>query len=193
MTPAERARLIEQREFKAECEAIRRRAMLALEQRRRDDEARIAAWLGREPAPLPLRRDPMPGRPAKVYTHNGQSKTLTQWATETGMPLPTLRRRLRSGMSFERAITRKPGKQAALYTVNGVSKTLQEWADHIGITYFALIKRLHRHSLAEAVAMGGNYTRPGVPSDFPPVEGTGAGSTAQETPEIDFSEKAETQ
>jgi hypothetical protein len=86
--------------------------------------------------------------------------------------------------------------RAHRHTVNGETKSLVQWANVLGITPNALLCRRRKlGSMEAAVAFRptGRWARhdaPGVASNFPPSEGTGAGSTAQETPKITFSEEA---
>lgn len=42
---------------------------------------------------------------AKLYEHNGESKTLSEWAEVTGLKLRTIQSRLGYGWSIERALT----------------------------------------------------------------------------------------
>jgi hypothetical protein len=202
MTPAEHARLIEQQEFEAERKAVRQRALQYSKQRQQQERDRINRAFDKcanaiVPRNLNRAQKARARRLAghtKLYTYNGEAKSLSEWSDIIGTSYATLSQRLRSGMDIERALTMKPGGRAKLHTVNGVSKTMQEWADHIGITYMALMGRLQRHSLAEAIAMPANChpkTRRGVSSDLKALEGTGAGSIAQEIPEITFSKQAD--
>ena len=86
------------------------------------------------------------------------------------------------------------GCKPTFHCVNGEYRTFEQWANYLGIKKKALLTRRHKlGSLEAAIAMGGPQRpgkRPGVSSDFAPSKGTGAGSTAQETPKITFSEKA---
>ncbi|MBO5863518.1 MAG: hypothetical protein J6Q59_04535 [Paludibacteraceae bacterium] len=43
----------------------------------------------------------------RVITHNGESRTLAQWAELTGINPETLRNRLNKGWSTDRALTKK--------------------------------------------------------------------------------------
>lgn len=135
------------------------------------------------------------GSAPKLYTINGVSKTLAGWILASPVSESTVMRRLAKGMTLELALKPQPntGRAAAFHTVNGVSKTLHEWADHAGITYAALIRRMKSgRTLAEAVAMPkGRWHDRGVVSNFEASGETGARGTAQEIPEIDFSQKAE--
>lgn len=151
MTPAERARQIDEQERLAESAVILRRA-LAYSQAKRDEErARLDAALGR---PLPKQKTaPGKGRPSKLYTHNGESKTLTEWSLIARVPYNVFAQRIRSGMPFEKAVTMKFGQRAELHTINGVSKTFAQWAAYAGCKYDTLFARMRTRSLADAVAM----------------------------------------
>ena len=127
---------------------------------------------------------------AKRYTFNGETRTLSDWAAIKGIDPKTLSGRVRNGMSIDRALTMNPRDKAGVHTVNGVSKSLAEWAVSIGITYSALIARMRDRSLAQALAMPAGRHPRGEGSNFQPLIGTGGGSTAQESAEIDFSQEA---
>ena len=208
MTPAERARLIDQQEFERECAEVRQRALQYAEQKRRAETTRMAKRIGREvPQPRPRvvnagpkakwigRETPSPrphvvkgGRQAKLYTHNGERRTLAAWAAISGIKVSTLRHRVRSGMDFTRALSGEPLQRTTkLHTINGVSKTLSQWAEHAGITYNTLMQRMSNgRTLSEAISMS-NRSSVRVVGDFEHVLGTGAGSFAQDSTHIDFS------
>lgn len=122
---------------------------------------------------------------AKRYTYGGVSGSLNYWADHAGIKYRTLVRRLKQGMTIERALTASHRERVqALHTINGVSKTLAEWADYAGIKYNTLIARIVAgRSLAEAVAMSR-----GVVSNLPASVGTGGGSAVQESTNIGISE-----
>lgn len=92
-------------------------------------------------------------------------------------------------VSFSRS-----GRPEHAHTVNGAVRTLKQWAKHLGISKVTLLRRRRElGSLEAAIAMGGPQRRrhaPGVVSNFAPSKGTGAGSTAQETPNLTFSQEA---
>lgn len=109
--------------------------------------------------------------------------------------------RVRAWMGITKNVVNKVNQlhvsdRAHRHTVNGQTKTLVEWADVLGITPKALLGRRRKlGSMEAAIAFQptGRWAKrpdPGVVSNFAPSEGTGAGSTAQETPKITFSEKA---
>lgn len=75
----------------------------------------------------------------------------------------------------------------------GVRYSTPELADLSGVSSALLVDRLRKGwSLEQAMCIPTPKQRSrGVVSNFPPFEGTGGGSTAQETPEITFPEKAD--
>ncbi|KRB31719.1 hypothetical protein [Mesorhizobium sp. Root172] len=136
-----------------------------------------------------------PIRKPKLYTVNGVSKSLSEWATEYSVSFHSLSQRLKRGMTLEHALahSKQGNGKNLLHTVDGVSKTYGQWADHLGISYDAFLKRLRDgkgRTVAEAVAMGGPKGR-GAVANLVSGEGTGGGSVAQERAEIEFSANPE--
>ncbi|HWL30174.1 MAG TPA: hypothetical protein VNQ97_14835 [Burkholderiaceae bacterium] len=137
MTPAERARQIDKEEFAAECAAIRQRVLANAEENRRQEQQRLFTLIGKVEASPSM---------VGLYTFEGVTLTVAQWAKLLGVSLPTLYAR-----------RRKLGTMEA------------------------------------AIALGGAQRpgpKPGVVSNLQAFQGTGAGSTAQETPNITFSQEA---
>lgn len=60
---------------------------------------------------LPRRERPTK-RPAgnnpRLYTHNGETMSISAWSARTGVQVATIGYRLRRGLSFEEAISTKP-------------------------------------------------------------------------------------
>lgn len=118
---------------------------------------------------------------ALVYAHERRIQArqqVQQWiGVETARP--TIRPQPRSG------------RTATLHSYNGEALTIEQWANRLGITTPTLFQRRRKlGSLALAIALGGSQKlrrKPGVVSDLPAFQGTGAGSTAQENPNITFS------
>lgn len=122
-----------------------------------------------------------------MLTHDGETLPLLEWAERSGLNAVTIRARLYAGWEVERALTApvlrtRTSSRAALAREAGIdprtvdSRLRRGWALDDALTIEA------------GERMGRPRTQvPGVVSDFPPFEGTGAGSTAQETPNITFS------
>ena len=151
--------------------------------------------------------------PATMITFEGHTKAITEWALDYGITPGIIIGRLERGDTITDAITTPmkvghPGqrlppfyKQRTVTTggkhaFNGKSHTLREWADLLGIKYGTLCARIARLGSVDAAIDQGRSLRPrrgqapGVSSNFVPSQGTGAGSTAQESAQIDFSGKA---
>ncbi|MBM3089253.1 hypothetical protein GFB56_00265 [Ensifer sp. T173] len=148
MTPAERARQIDQQEFAAECKAARDRAFAYVKQCRKLEKDSVGSWIAEE-------------------------RTVVNKVNQLQI-----------------------SDRAHRHTVNGQTRTLIEWASIVGITPQALLHRRRKlGSMAAAIAFQptGRWAKPapGVVSNLPTSKGTGAGSTAQESPEITFSEMDE--
>ncbi len=158
MTPAERARLIDRNEFAAECAAIRKRAFAMLK-RKRPRDPRVEQWIKR-------------GDEAAV-THFKPSPVV--------LPVHSLSPNAR--------------RPAVMYEAFGKAQSLGQWAREYGLVTGTIRTRLKLGwPLEDALRKPPNQMgkrahrpRPGVVLDFVLSEGTGAGSTSQETPNITFS------
>src|SRR5215467_15542474 len=97
-------------------------------------------------------------RTNRLMTHNGLTKTLTQWAESTGQSLQGFRQRLLAGMSFEEALTTPVRALTAsslhtTHTLHGETHTIAEWAQQAGMSYTTLYRRLLRgKTLEQALA-----------------------------------------
>ncbi|MGV1752488.1 hypothetical protein [Agrobacterium sp. CG674] len=122
MTPAEHARQIDREEFAAECAAVRERAVAYSRRCQTARADRITAWLNENKnnqTPRPRRVIARPNRnaveaasranaaKAKQYVAFGQSRSLREWAEETGIVEGTIRSRLNYGWTLEDALRRK--------------------------------------------------------------------------------------
>lgn len=121
---------------------------------------------------------------AKTYTHDGKSLTIVEWASLTGLRAATLAYRLRKGWSIADALSTPPmPERASAAQINDLKRR----AKAVGITYQTIESRMRRGwTLEQALAYGPLKGRRGVPSNFADSKGTGAGSTAQETPNLSF-------
>lgn len=133
-------------------------------------------------------------RPNALHTHNGQSKTLTEWAAEIGIETSALYNRLRT-MTLEEALAASfpKGRVAKLHTIKGESKTFAEWCAVHGKVKSTVANVMKRRGLTlEEALIGGDPTNtpPGVSGNFHAGLGTGAGRSVQENPEIIFHKEA---
>ena len=78
-----------------------------------------------------------------IVTSGGKSMTLKDWATETGIPVHCLIRRLDSGWCVSEALC-KGRRGPRILTCNGQSRTITEWARHLGISREILYVRISK-------------------------------------------------
>lgn len=139
-------------------------------------------------------------RIARLITHAGKSLTVRQWANELGISEGQIRYRLKAGYPVDVALSRELPPAARNWqghhplTLNGATHSMAEWSRRSGISVMNISVRIGRlgwpveRALTEPVR---RKALPGVPSNLEAFEGTGAGSTAQEIPEITFSKQAD--
>lgn len=99
---------------------------------------------------------------AHVYTHDGETLTIREWAERTGIARATLTQRLARGMPIAEAIDKDFNMQRERpYSHNGETKTLAEWARHAGIGYDTLLYRVSKlgMTIGDAIAMR-KHSRP---------------------------------
>ena len=221
MTPAEHARQIDQQEFEAESKAIVARALARAAAIQFSERRRVETWIAAgEPVMQSMHADYVKRsilkahQQARVITVDGEARTWQQWAQHLGVTRNTLNHRFRklgsreAAIKFEPPVKRvkaseqsatKPRRQrqpyAKQHTSGGISMTQAQWAEHLGLSYDAFSQRIYRlGSFDAAVALGEKQRpgpKPGVVSNFRAPEGTGGGSTAQESSKITFSEVSE--
>lgn len=82
----------------------------------------------------------------KLYTYNGQSLSIIEWARLLKINDATIRSRLKSGLTFEQAISkhRIPRQGVDKYEWKGEEHTLYQWSQILGIQYNTLRSRAKR-------------------------------------------------
>ena len=81
-------------------------------------------------------------------TLDGETKTLAEWAEQTGINANTLNKRLQYGWEPERALRtptrkRKPNVRRRTISFNGEAHTVGEWACLVGVSEDVLRHRLY--------------------------------------------------
>jgi hypothetical protein len=91
--------------------------------------------------------EPKPHKGERLITHSGRTQSLSAWAREVGIAIPTIHRRLNAGWTIEAALTCavissnpvKPkeagsrGRPKVLLTHNDRTQSLTAWANETGI------------------------------------------------------------
>lgn len=92
---------------------------------------------------IPFKEQSKNRRNVKLYTHNGKTLTLKDWAKELNINYDTLRGRVvRQNIPFEDAIIKDLHNRQV--NINGVCKTVKEWCDYYNINAGSVYSRINR-------------------------------------------------
>lgn len=78
-----------------------------------------------------------------VFTYNNETHVLKEWARILNIKYTTLYKRIRNGLSFEKAIENDPYNRLIEY--NGEKHSLNDWCKLKNIEYNVVINRLDKH------------------------------------------------
>lgn len=110
-----------------------------------------AGWTIKEAFTTPLRQKRTSYRHprARLYTYDGRTQSLLEWARELGFAKGTLISRLKLGWTVEQALSlghyeRPVSYHRQSYTYQGKTQTLKAWSQELDIAYRSLYSRLRR-------------------------------------------------
>jgi hypothetical protein len=77
-------------------------------------------------------------------SYNGKTQTIAEWENEFGFKSGVIGKRLRKGMSVEKALKERfyPKPKTRFITYNGETRNIKEWSVILGIKYCTLVSRL---------------------------------------------------
>lgn len=88
----------------------------------------------------------MSPKPRTLTTSSGESDTLTNWATRTGLKKATITRRIREGLSVDEAVN--PGvlekRNSQRLTWGGKTQTIAKWSEETGLKVSTIKRRSSR-------------------------------------------------
>lgn len=91
---------------------------------------------------IPMSEQQKNRRNVPVYSYNGETHCLAEWAKLLDLNLSCVRARLRRGLPFDKAL------EEDLYDrqveINGESRKVYEWCDYFGINSSDVYSRIHR-------------------------------------------------
>lgn len=104
---------------------------------------------------VPLREQQKNRSTARLITYHGDTKTITEWAEETGLGITTINERIKRGWNEEEIFSEKTRKQkhpnqpktrshTRQIVVDGVSRSIAETARVYGVDYNKLCKYVQR-------------------------------------------------
>lgn len=91
---------------------------------------------------IPMKQQQKNRRNVPLYTFNGETRCLKEWASVLGFNLACVRGRIHRGMSFEDAIKSDPFNRQV--EIDGRSMTMKEWCDYFGLNKGDVYSRVHR-------------------------------------------------
>ena len=100
---------------------------------------------------IPMREQMKNRSNVPLYTHNGETHCLKEWAKILNLNPEFLRGRIRRGKSFEEAISGDIFHRQI--SINGESKTVKEWCDHFSLNAGSVYSRIHRGMTAHDAIM----------------------------------------
>jgi hypothetical protein len=95
-----------------------------------------------------------------LVEHNGETRTVAEWAKGVGVPPRLVYHRLYAGWSIHDALGTPVRESHRKIEWNGVTKTIPEWADVTGIPIHTIRKRLKNGWPAPAALANKPWKRP---------------------------------
>lgn len=77
-----------------------------------------------------------------IYTYDGKTMILKDWARYLGLSYSMLHKRIKKGVPFEQAI--KPDCYGRLVEINGEKKTVSEWCEFYNLNKGDVFSRINR-------------------------------------------------
>ena len=93
----------------------------------------------------------------RLLTYNGQTKTLGEWAEESGVYYSKLRNRLEYGHPLEEAMNAESLRPIGRYSVrqivsyNGETKTVEEWCKETGLHKSTVFRNLKTNTFGKMI------------------------------------------
>ncbi len=81
-------------------------------------------------------------RATRVYTHDGKTMCIKDWADYVGISPQAMQKRLNNGWPLEKAFSSEKHDKPALYTYDGKTMTLTEWSEYLEVKKITLSTRL---------------------------------------------------
>lgn len=83
-------------------------------------------------------------RATRLYTYNGKTMCIKDWAAEVGISPASMQKRLNNGWPLEKAFSKEKHDGPKLYTFEDKTMSLTEWAEHLGVKRPTLVTRLQK-------------------------------------------------
>ncbi len=98
-------------------------------------------------------------RATRLYTHEGKTMCIKDWADYIGISKSALKKRLDKGWPLDKALAPEKHDKPDLYTYQGKTMTIKEWSDHLGIKKTTLQSRLYNGYSLDKVFTNKKFNR----------------------------------
>lgn len=84
-------------------------------------------------------------RATRLYTYEGKTMCIKDWAEYVGISNTSMQKRLNKGWPLEKAFSKEKHDAGKLYTFEGKTMSLTEWSKHLGIPRPTLCDRIKKN------------------------------------------------
>jgi hypothetical protein len=81
-------------------------------------------------------------RATRLYTYDGKTMCIKDWADYVGISPSAMQKRLNNGWPLEKAFSSEKHDKPDLYTYEGKTMSLKEWSEYLGVKKVTLDGRL---------------------------------------------------
>lgn len=81
-------------------------------------------------------------RPTRLYSYDGKTMCIKDWAEEVGISASSMRKRLDNGWPLEKAFSKERHDGPQLYTFEDKTMSLTEWSKHLNVPKPTLAGRI---------------------------------------------------
>lgn len=90
-------------------------------------------------------------RATRLYTHDGKTMCIKDWAEYVGISSTSMQKRLNNKWPLEKAFSKEKHDKPDLYTFEGKSMSLLEWSKYLGINKNTLYSRIKNNLPPEKI------------------------------------------
>lgn len=90
-------------------------------------------------------------RATRLYTYDGKTMCIKDWAEYVGISNTSMQKRLNNGWPLEKAFSKEKHDKPDLYTFDGNTMSLLEWSKYLGVKKKTLYSRIKKNLPPEKI------------------------------------------
>lgn len=90
-------------------------------------------------------------RATRLYTYDGKTMCIKDWAEYVGISNTSMQKRLNNGWPLEKAFSKEKHDKPDLYTFDGKTMSLLEWSKYLGVKKKTLYSRIKKNLPPEKI------------------------------------------